>query len=79
MHTVNVTQAKSQLSSLLREIEKQDHQIVIERAGKPVATLTKYKPRSKNNRIDSMEGLIKIADDFDELPRDIALSFGMID
>jgi prevent-host-death family protein len=49
MRTVNVHAAKTHLSSLLEEVEKGE-EIVIARAGKPVAKLTaiaEQKPRRK--------------------------------
>jgi len=77
MLSVNITQAKAQLSALIREIEENDAEIIIEKAGKPLVRMVKFKKEKKINRIDIFKGKIKIADDFDHLPDDIADAFGM--
>ena len=37
MHSVGITLAKANLASLLRDIEDNDAESIIERAGKPIA------------------------------------------
>ena len=48
MKRVNIHEAKTQLSSLLAEIEKSGEEVLICRNGKPVADLT---PHSKKDRL----------------------------
>lgn len=66
MQTVNIHEAKTNLSRLLEVVERGED-IVIARAGHPIATLTAYKPpRRKIAPPGSMEGQgFWMADDFD--------------
>jgi len=65
MQTVNIHEAKTHLSRLLEAVEKGED-IIIARAGQPIATLTAYKPpRNKIAPPGSMKGQIWMADDFD--------------
>lgn len=67
MQTINIHEAKTNLSRLLEFVEAGE-EVVIARAGKPVATLTAYKPpRNKIAPPGSMQGQAwKMFDDFDE-------------
>ncbi|MBK8537117.1 MAG: type II toxin-antitoxin system Phd/YefM family antitoxin [Candidatus Competibacteraceae bacterium] len=66
MQTVNIHEAKTHLSRLLEAVERGE-EVVIARAGQPIATLTAYKPpRRKIAPPGSMEGQIWMSDDFDE-------------
>jgi len=67
MQTVNIHEAKTNLSRLLEAVEAGE-EVVIARAGKPVATLTAYKPpRNKIAPPGSMQGQDWwMSDDFDE-------------
>jgi prevent-host-death family protein len=70
---VNVHEAKTQLSRLLERVERGE-QIVIARAGKPVATLVPYKGVIR--RVPgAWKGRVRIAEDFDELPPEIMKAF----
>lgn len=76
---VNVHEAKTQLSKLLQEVENGE-QIVIARDGEPVAMLVPYvAPPAKRQLGEGRGTVLWIADDFDELPEDMAKAFGMID
>lgn len=69
MPTVNVHQAKTQLSRLLAQVEAGED-IVIARRGQPVARLVSCKPRSKR-QFGAMKGKIALTDAFFEpLPED---------
>ena len=61
---VNVHEAKTHLSELLRLVEAGE-EIVIARAGKPVARLGPVSGR-RESIIGALEGRISISDDFDE-------------
>jgi prevent-host-death family protein len=77
MDMVNVHDAKTHLSRLLDRVE-QGEQILLARNGKPVAQLVS--PRGQPRRPGSLEGTIKISDDFDApLPPEVADAFGMND
>ncbi len=69
--TVNVHEAKTHLSKLLAEVGRGE-EIVIARAGKPVARLVPLEPRRAPRQPGSAKGQIWIADDFDApLPDEI--------
>ena len=69
-------EAKTKLSKLVERAEAGED-IVIARNGKPVARLV---PIARKNSLEAVRGIwrgrVHIADDFDELPDDIAESFG---
>ena len=74
-NTFNVHEAKTHLSRLLERVAAGE-EIVIARAGKPVARLAPLKPQRQPRRPGALAGKIWIADDFDEpLPETIAASF----
>jgi prevent-host-death family protein len=70
---INVHEAKTELSKLLERVEGGER-IIIARAGKPVAVLSRYE-RKENRRGGQFEGQVKLSDDFDTLPSDIARAF----
>ena len=66
MQTVNIHEAKTHLSRLLEAVERGE-EVVIARAGQPIATLVAYRlPRRRIAPPGGMEGEIWMADDFDE-------------
>ncbi len=66
MQTVNIHEAKTHLSRLLEEVSAGED-VIIARAGHPIAVLSAYKPpKRKIAEPGSMKGEIWIADDFDE-------------
>ena len=71
-----ISQAKAQLSMLVERVQTGE-QVIIARAGKPVAVLSPYVPAAKERKPGTLRGQIKIADDFDQLPPDLAEAFGM--
>ncbi|HEX9380788.1 MAG TPA: type II toxin-antitoxin system Phd/YefM family antitoxin [Gaiellaceae bacterium] len=73
--TVNMHEAKTQLSKLVREAAAGE-EIVIAKAGDPVAKLVAYQKPSGPRKPGGWEGRVWIAPDFDELPPDIAEAFG---
>lgn len=52
---------------------------IIVKAGKPVARLVRYELSEEPRQPGALKGKLKISDDFDELPRDIAEAFGVVD
>ncbi|MBN1947464.1 MAG: type II toxin-antitoxin system Phd/YefM family antitoxin [Bradymonadales bacterium] len=73
-----ITEAKAQLSALIERVQ-QGEEVIIHKAGKPVAVLIAYGGYSEKRVPGALRGQIEIAPDFDELPPDIAESFGMIE
>ena len=78
MLITNISEAKAQLSALVEKVMA-GQEVVIGKAGKPVAKLVRYEQSEKPRRPGALSGKIKIADDFDELPANIARAFGMVD
>jgi prevent-host-death family protein len=75
MRMVNIHAAKTHLSRLVNEVAAGE-EIVIARAGKPVARLLPFQPRREPRRPGLLKGKIWIADDFDDpLPEEIMASF----
>ena len=75
MRMVNIHTAKTHLSRLLEEVAAGE-EIVIAKAGKPVARLLPYAPRQEPRQPGLMKGKIWIADDFDDpLPEEIMAAF----
>ena len=70
MTTVNVHEAKTNLSRLLAQVEAGED-VVIARNGKPVARLVSWTPKGKPQP-DVLKGLINIKDSFffDPLPEE---------
>jgi len=77
MAKVGMHEAKTQLSKLVERVEAGE-EIVITRRGEPAARLVP-EPRSGGftSLAGAWRGKVKISDDFDELPDDIAESLGM--
>lgn len=71
---VNIHQAKTQLSRLIEQAGNGE-EVVIARAGKPVARLVPYAEDASPRQPGGWEGRVWIAEDFDELPADVAAAF----
>jgi prevent-host-death family protein len=74
----NISEAKAQLSSLIEKVIAGED-VIIEKGGEPVAKLVRYARKNEPRLPGALRGKIKIADDFDNLPEDIAKAFGMVD
>ena len=73
--TVNIHEAKTNLSKLLMRVTSGE-EVVITRAGVPVARLVSVRPKSKRRVPGRLAGKIIIAPDFDEpLPEDVLAEF----
>jgi prevent-host-death family protein len=76
MHITNISDAKASLSQLIKKVQENDESIIIGKAGKPVAILSKYKEDSSPRKLGgSWEGKVFFADDFDHCDDDITDSF----
>ena len=76
---VNLYEAKTQLSSLVERVAKGE-EIVIAKAGTPMARLVPVLPESRPVRKSGQNllGITYIADDFDApLPEDVLQDFGL--
>lgn len=74
MVSVNVYEAKTHLSQLLDRVARGE-EIVIARAGRPVARLVPVTRRSERRTPGGWRGKVQIAPDFDELPPELAPAF----
>ncbi len=76
MQITNISDAKASLSKLIEKVLKGE-EVIIGKAGKPVAKLVPYdldtSPRQLG--VGHWKGQIWIADDFDELPEDVLKLF----
>jgi prevent-host-death family protein len=75
---VTVTEAKTQLSSLLDRV-KQGEEIVIRRGSRPIAKLVRYDEPASKRTLGALRGQIWMSDDFDEPDEEIERAFGMRD
>jgi len=72
---VNVHQAKTHLSRLLDEVAA-GAEVVIAKAGRPVARLVPLEPVVRRKRLGLLKGRIDVPDDFDApLPPDVIADF----
>lgn len=71
---VNIHEAKTHLSRLLERVE-QGEEIVIARAGRPIARLVPHAGAREPRKPGGWKGQVRIAEDFDELPEEIAAAF----
>jgi prevent-host-death family protein len=75
VHTVNIHEAKTHLSKLLEEVS-QGQEILIAKAGKPMAKLSGIKTARPARKPGFLKGKIRIAADFDApLPDDLLNAF----
>lgn len=74
MHQVNVYEAKTHLSQLLDRVEAGE-EIIIGRAGRPVARLVPYRQIRADRQPGAWRGRVQISQDFDELPEELRRAF----
>lgn len=75
METVNMHQAKTQLSKLI-ERASAGEEIVIARAGHPVARIVPLVSRTEPRKPGMLKGRIKLAENFDApLPKELLAAF----
>lgn len=72
----NISEAKAELSALLEAVAKGE-EVIIGKAGVPMARLVRYDGQAKARKPGAMRGKIKLASDFDDLPDDVAEALGM--
>jgi prevent-host-death family protein len=72
----NISEAKAELSALIEAVSKGE-EVLIGKAGVPVAKLVRYTGSVTKRMPGALKGQITIHDDFDELPPDLAAAFGI--
>lgn len=76
MAVTNISEAKAQLSALVERVIAGE-EIIIGKAGKPVARLVPFDRPSQPRSPGALRGRIWVAEDFEELPPDLHAAFGM--
>lgn len=80
MPTVNILEAKSNLSRLVDAVESgAQAEIVIARNGKPAARLVPLAKAPTGKRIGLLKGKFKVPEDLDADNDEIARLFGVVD
>ncbi len=75
MKTVNIYEAKTRLSQLVEEAASGED-VVIARAGQPVARLTRLQKTARKRRLGLLDGRFRIPDDFNRpLPEEVVRAF----
>jgi antitoxin (DNA-binding transcriptional repressor) of toxin-antitoxin stability system len=62
---VNIHEAKINLSRLRLQVEKGE-EIIIARAGKPIARLTKFTQKAPKRQLGRDAGLFEVSENFDD-------------
>jgi prevent-host-death family protein len=66
MKELNVSQVRQQLPTLIDEVSKSGHEVLITRRGQPLAKLVPFQPKDAESVAHPLRGLpIEIAEDFD--------------
>lgn len=80
MCKMNVLEAKTNFSKIIAMLErKEEKEVIVARAGKPVVRITYIEPDDISKRIGIAEGKFTLPDDIDECNDEIARMFGMIE
>ena len=78
MQITNITEAKAQLSALIEKVVHGE-EVIIGKAGKPVARLVPFERLSRPREPGALRGRIVIAGNFDDLPDDLKQAFGTVE
>lgn len=70
MQVFNIHDAKTNLSKLI-EITSTGEEVIIAKAGKPVAKLSFYKEKLKPRKLGLWKGKVWVSDDFDDEDEEI--------
>lgn len=71
---VNVHEAKTHLSRLLERVEAGE-EVIVARAGRPIARLIPYQPRHEPRVPGMWRDKVTFAEDFDATPEDVIRDF----
>ncbi len=76
MHITNISEAKTTLSQLIKQVQASHEPIIIGKAGKPIAILSAFIEDDTPRKLGgSWEGKVKIAKDFDKTDHEVVESF----
>jgi len=74
MQITNIHEAQTHFSELINRVIAGD-EVIIGRSGKPIAKIIPYNENDEPRRGGQWRGKVNIADDFDELPEELAAAF----
>jgi prevent-host-death family protein len=75
IQTYNVQEAKAQLSKLLQDVDS-GIEVIIAKAGKPMARISRIEKNSAKIRFGILKGKVKVSENFDApLPDDLLSKF----
>ena len=75
IQTYNVQEAKAQLSKLLQDVDS-GIEVIIAKAGKPMARISRIEESSSKIRFSILKGKVKVSENFDApLPEDLLSKF----
>lgn len=74
MQIINIHQAKTHLSQLIEKVVAGED-IIIAKAGKPVAKLVAHREKLKPRKAGSLKGKLFVSDDFDDDDKQIQEMF----
>lgn len=75
MRITNISETKAQLSKLIERVSRGE-EVVIGKAGRPVARLVPFDPQTEPRTLHAVwAGQVEIAEDFDELPAEFLGAF----
>ncbi len=76
MHIKTISEAKANLSYLIKMVQETDEPVIIGKAGKPIAVLSAYKQDHTPRKLGgNWEGKVKVSDDFNQIDERIADNF----
>jgi prevent-host-death family protein len=76
MPITNISEAKAQLSALIARVQEGE-EVIIGKAGKPVAKLVPFERERQPRKPGALRGEIDISPDFDDLPEELMEAFGL--
>lgn len=76
MEIANIHDAKSHLSKLIEQAMNGE-EVIIAKAGRPMVRLVPIHADATPRQGGQWKGRVRIADDFDTLPDDVASAFGI--
>lgn len=80
MSSYSIGEAKTQLSKLVH-LAEEGEEVVLRRGQKPVARVVAIPAQEggKRRKAGRMRGRVRVHEDFDEWPQDVARALGMLD
>jgi prevent-host-death family protein len=76
MEIANIHEAKSRLSKLVEQAMNGE-EVVITKAGRPMVRLVPIRANDSPRQGGQWKGRVRIAEDFETLPDDVATAFGL--